>query len=70
MEYISKKSKEYYIPVSVTHRLMEISRLRNEEPKPGEKLQTDKEIKNVLQSARVLLSREERIISCMATGLV
>ncbi|MCZ0932474.1 MAG: HEAT repeat domain-containing protein [Oligoflexia bacterium] len=57
MEYISEKSKEYYIPVSITHRLMEISHLHNEGPKLGEKLQTDQEIKKVLQFAGIFLNQ-------------
>ena len=48
LEYISKKSKEYYIPVSITHRLMEISRLHNEGHQIGKELQTDWEIRKVL----------------------
>ena len=57
IEYISKKSEEYYIPISITERLVEISHLHNEGAKQGEKLQTDREIEKVLQSAGFFLNQ-------------
>lgn len=57
IESISEKSKKYYIPVNITHRLMEISKLHNEGPQAGEGLETDQDIQNVLTSSGIPLDQ-------------
>ena len=54
LEAISKKSKEYYIPVNITHRLMEISLLHNEAYQNDES-QSDWRVRKTLMDSGIPL---------------